>query len=49
MMFENHEMRQLLIISYVEVVIKSETVLNTSTRTLFRKQNISRVVSKNLN
>jgi hypothetical protein len=36
-------------ISYVEVVIKIETVLNTWTCTLFRNQNISQEVSENLN
>jgi hypothetical protein len=50
MKFENHEICQVTVISYVEDVVKKiENVLNTLTRTLFRNRNISREVSKNLN
>jgi hypothetical protein len=49
MKFENHEICQVTMISYVEVVVKIENVLKTSTQTLFRNWNISREVSKNLN
>jgi hypothetical protein len=49
MKFENHEIWQVVMISYVEVVEKIENVLNTLTRTLFGNRNISREVSKNLN
>jgi adenylyl- and sulfurtransferase ThiI len=49
MKFENHEICEVVMISYVEVVVKNENVLKTLTRTLFRNRNISREVSKNLN
>jgi hypothetical protein len=50
MKFENHEICRVVMISYVEVVVKKiENVLKTLTRTLFRNWNISREVSKNLN
>jgi hypothetical protein len=49
MKFENHKNCQVLMMSYVEVVVKNENILNTSTHTLFRNWNISKDISKNLN
>jgi hypothetical protein len=48
MKFENHEIWQDIMISYVEVVEKIEYVLKTLTCTLFKNRNISGEVSKNL-
>jgi hypothetical protein len=49
MKFANHEIWQVLVISYEEVVKKIENILNTWTRTLLRNRNISEEVSKILN
>jgi hypothetical protein len=46
MKFDNHEICQVLMIPYEEVVKKIENVLNTWTRSQFRNWNISREVYK---